>query len=381
MSLFAVEPSPPTKLGHYRQLAPRAAIHASPLALGAMSIGDKWAQFGMGAMDKDTSFKLLDAYFEAGGNLIDTASNYQDGSSEEFVGEWAESRGIRDQLIVCTKYTNNFRRGDASLKQKVNYVGNNLKSLRLSVESSLKRLRTDYIDVLYLHYWDLHTTVEEFMDGLHNLVTEGKVLYLGVSDTPAWLVTKANEYTRAHGKTPFVIYQAPYSILQRDIERDVLPMCRHEGIALALFNVLAGGHIRSDEEEEKRRKTGELGRQLMGPWERSAEEKKVCDALEEVRKQVGAKHLTAVAIAYTLHKAPFVCPILGGRKVEHLEANIEALDISLSAEQMAHLDGVVPFDKGFPNTLIGEYGGYPWLLTSQATFDIQPLLPPVSASK
>jgi len=183
------------------------------------------------------------------------------------------------------------------------------------------------------------------------------------------------------GKTPFVIYQAPYSILERGIERDVLPMCRHEGMALAPFNVLAGGHIRSNEEEERRRQTGEQGRVLMGPWERTADEKKVCDALEEVAKQVGANNITAVAIAYVLHKAPFVFPIIGGRKIEHLHANIEALDIVLTPEQIAHLEGILPFDKGFPNTLIGEYGKYPWLFSWHATFDPQPLLPPITPAK
>ena len=114
-----------------------------------------------------------------------------------------------------------------------------------------------------------------------------------MSDTPAWLVVKANEYARHHGKTPFVVYQAAYSVVQRDIERDILPMCRHEGIALTLWNVLAGGHIRTDEEEERRRQTGEKGRTVMGPWERNENEKKVCAALEEVAKQVNAKSITS----------------------------------------------------------------------------------------
>lgn len=380
MSLFGAAPLPPTKLGRYRQFAPRAAIHVSPLCLGAMNIGDKWHAIGMGDMNKESSFKLLDAYFDAGGNFIDTASNYQSGSSEEFIGEWAEARGIRDQLIIATKYTNMFKAPNEEVKQKVNFVGNNLKNLRLSVESSLKRLRTDYIDILYVHYWDLHTSIDEFMDGLHNLVTAGKVLYLGISDTPAWLVTKANAYTRSHGKTPFVVYQAMYSVLQRDIERDVLPMCQHEGMALTMWGVLASGHIRTDEEEERRRQTGEKGRTVMGPWERTPDEKKMCDALVVVAKQVGAKNITAVAIAYTMHKAPYVFPIVGGRKVEHLMDNVEALGISLTREQISYLDGILPFDKGFPNTLIGEYGTYPWLLASNANFDIQPLLPPITPS-
>ncbi|CCM03835.1 uncharacterized protein FIBRA_05984 [Fibroporia radiculosa] len=377
MSLFQPAPPPPTRLGRYRQLAPRAAVHVSPLCLGAMSIGDKWAQYGFGTMDKASSFKLLDAFFDAGGNFIDTASNYQEGSSEEFIGEWAEQRDIRDQLVICTKYTNNFRRGDPTLKQAATHMGNNVKSMRISVDASLRKLRTTYIDVLYVHYWDLHTSMEEIMDGLHNLVVAGKVLYLGVSDTPAWLVTKANEYAKAHGKTPFVVYQAPYSVLQRDIERDVLPMCHHEGMALTLWNVLAGGHIRSDEDEERRRATGEGGRTYVGDWQRTPNEKKVCDALAVVAQRVGAQHITAVAIAYTMHKAPYVFPIIGGRKVEHLQANIEALSLRLSTEDITYLEGILPFDKGFPSNLLGEYGTYPFLLTMNATFDIQPLLPSI----
>jgi len=192
---------------------------------------------------------------------------------------------------------------------------------------------------------------------------------------------KANDYARAHGKTPFVVYQAAYSVLQRDIERDILPMCRHEGIALTLWNVLAGGHIRSDEEEERRRQTGENGRTSMGPWERTPDEKKMCDALEVVAKQVGVEHITAVAIAYTMHKAPYVFPIIGGRKVEHLQANIQALDIALSTDQIKYLDSILPFDKGFPGNIIGEYGTYPFLLTSYATYDIQPLLSPIATAR
>ena len=169
-----------------------------------------------------------------------------------------------------------------------------------------------------------------------------------MSDTPAWLVVKANEYARHHNKTPFVVYQAAYSVVQRDIERDILPMCRHEGLALTLWNVLAGGHIRTDEEEERRRQTGEKGRAVMGPWERTPDERKVCQALEKVAQEVGAKSLNAVAIAYVMQKTPYVFPIIGGRKVEHLLSNLEALSISLSPAQISYLENVLPFDKGFP---------------------------------
>ncbi|KAF9555028.1 aryl-alcohol dehydrogenase [Agrocybe pediades] len=379
MSLFAPPPPPPTNLARYRQLSPRAAIHVSPLCLGAMSIGDKWAKFGYGEMDKDSSFKLLDAFFDAGGNFIDTANAYQDGSSEEFIGEWMEKRNIRDQVVVATKYTNTPFRGQTL--NHANYLGNNIKSMKLSLETSLKRLRTTYIDVFYVHYWDLHTSVEEMMDGLHNLVQQGTVLYLGISDAPAWFVVKCNEYARGHGKTPFVIYQGPYSVLQRDLEREIIPMCKHEGIALAPWNVLGAGKIRTDEEENKRRETGEKGRASRTGWERTEVEKKVCDVLEGVAKEVGTKHITAVAIAYVLHKTPYMFPIIGGRKVEHLQANIEALSIRLSDEQLKAIDGALVFDKGFPSNMMGEYGTYPFLLTMAAHFDPQPLLAPVLPPK
>ncbi|KIJ33142.1 hypothetical protein M422DRAFT_183637 [Sphaerobolus stellatus SS14] len=347
--MYTRGPPPPTKLAHYRQFAPRAAIHVSPLCLGGMSIGDKWVATGFGTMDKESSFKLLDAYFDAGGNFIDTASIYQNGSSEQFIGEWAEERGIRDQLIISTKYANNFMNGDTSIKSRVNFTGNNLKSMKLSLDSSLKNLRTDYIDLFFVHYWDLHTSAEEIMDGLHNIMLSGKVLYLGISDSPAWFIVKANEYARKNGKTPFVVVQAPYSDLQRDLEREIIPMCRSEvpifffyksiGMALMFWNVLAAGHIRSDEDEERRRQTGEKGRvDSDRDWLRSDAEKKMCGALKVVRKQVGANNITAVAIAYMMHKVPYAFPIIGGRKIEHLMANIEALDISINPEQMKYLD-------------------------------------------
>ncbi|KAH7887273.1 aryl-alcohol dehydrogenase [Phlebopus sp. FC_14] len=379
-SVFGKSPTPKTHLGRYRQLAPRASIHVSPISLGGMSLGDTWAGM-MGQMSKESSFALLDAYFDAGGNFIDTASNYQEGSSEKIIGQWSEQRGLRDQLIISTKYTNYFKGLDQSVTQKVNFVGNNIKNLKLSVENSLENLRTTYIDILYLHYWDLHTSFEEIMDGLHNLIVSGKVLYLGISDAPAWFVVKANEYARQHGKTPFVVYQAPYSCVQRDIEREILPMCRHEGIGLTVFNVLASGHIRSDEEEEKRKKSGENGRTAMGPWLRTPDEKKMCDTLEIIAKQVGTKSITAVAIAYVMHKAPYIFPIVGGRKIEHLLANIEGLKIRLTPEQMKQIDDTLPFDKGFPSNIIGEYGVglYPFLILPSATFDVQPPLPPILA--
>ncbi|KAK0439112.1 NADP-dependent oxidoreductase domain-containing protein [Armillaria borealis] len=379
MSLFQTASDPPTKLGIYRVLSARAGVRVSPLALGAMSIGDKWNTFGMGSMNKESSFKLLDAYHDMGGNYIDTANNYQDETSEEFIGEWAEKRGIRDQLVIATKYASNYKRGDDAVTQKVNYVGNSTKSMHISVEASLKKLRTSYIDILYVHWWDYETSIPEVMDSLHNLVAAQKVLYLGISDTPAWVVSQANQYAMDHGKTPFVIYQGKWNILDRSFEREIIPMAKSLGLALSPWCVLGEGKLRTDAEEQQRKETGEKGRMMFGPnWERTEVEVKVCRALEKVAAEVGVgSNIRAVAIAYVMHKTPNVFPIIGGRKVEHLKSNLEALDISLSKEQLEHLDGAAPFDPGFPTTMIGDGTSYSFLLSSVAKMAKLPALQPI----
>ncbi|EJD48030.1 aryl-alcohol dehydrogenase [NADP+] [Auricularia subglabra TFB-10046 SS5] len=357
-NFFAGPPPPPTPLGRFRLLSRTAGVHVSPICLGAMSIGDKWHKIGFSTMDKDQSFKLLDAFFDMGGNFIDTANNYQDETSELFIGEWMEKRKNRDQIVLATKYSINYHRADADVvpaHHRVNYLGNNAKSMHISVRDSLKKLRTDYIDILYVHWWDYETSVPEMMTHLHALVEAGKVLYLGISDAPAWAVAYANTWAIDHGKTPFTIYQGAWNVMDRSFERDIIPMARHFGMALAPWNVLAGGKLRTDAEEERRLKSGELGRAFAGSdWRRNEQEKKVSQALEKVAKEVGVDSITAVAIAYLLHKTLFVFPIVGGRKVEHLKDNIKALEISLTPEQIAFIESVVPFDPGFPHNFVGD---------------------------
>ncbi|KAJ7643340.1 NADP-dependent oxidoreductase domain-containing protein [Mycena polygramma] len=373
-------PTPPSKLGHYRLLSPLAGIHVSPIQLRAMSIGDKWGD--MGAMDKESSFKLLDAYFDHGGNFIDTANQYQDETSEMFIGEWAEKRGIRDQLVIATKYTSDFKRGDKSVAQRALYVGNSVKSMHTSVEASLKKLRTTYIDILYVHWWDWDTSIQEIMNGLHHLVSQRKVLYLGISDTPAWVVSQANQYALMSGKTPFVVYQGSWSILDRAFEREIIPMARANGLALAPFSVLANGSIRTDAEEQKRKETGDLGRTLFKPqWERTEEQRNMTHALEKVAKETGAKSIHSVAIAYVLHKYPYCFPIIGGRKIENMISNIDALDVSLSDAQIAYLESIIPFDPGFPHTMVGDGKQHTFLMNSAAVFVKQPLAEPIRPSK
>ncbi|KAJ3813807.1 aryl-alcohol dehydrogenase [NADP+] [Lentinula lateritia] len=365
MSIWQPVSDPPTKLGVYRTLSSRAGVRVSPICLGAMSIGDQWNDI-MGSMDKEASVKLLDAYFDMGGNFIDTANNYQNEISELWIGEWMEKRQIRDQLVLATKYTTNFKLADKNIQQRVNYTGNHAKSLHLSVEASLKKLRTSYIDILYLHWWDFDTSVEEVMDSLHNLVASGKVIYLGVSDTPAWIVSQANQYAKDHGKTPFVIYQGRWSILDRSFERDIIPMARAQGMALAPWGVVGSGKLRTDAEEQQRKATGEKGRDMGAGWERNENEVKMSRALEKVAKEVGAKSITAVAIAYVMQRTTYVFPIIGGRKVENLVANLEALDIYLSDEHIKELESVLPFDIGFPSNFIGDGSEPMFLLKASA---------------
>ncbi|KAF5347221.1 hypothetical protein D9758_011087 [Tetrapyrgos nigripes] len=344
---FTPHPKPPTPLGVLRILSPRAGIRVSPICLGGGGIGDRWP---WGGSSKEQSFQLLDAFFEKGGNFIDTANSYQEGASEEWIGEWMEARGIRDQVVVATKYLSCYKIMDPNVKQTANYTGGNVKSMTMSVRDSLKKLRTDYIDLLYIHCWDFDVTIEEVMDGLHNLVAAGKVLYLGVSDAPAWIVAQANQYAKMAGKTPFVVYQGKWGLTDRSFERDIIPMARANGLALAPWNVLGAGRIRSDKEEERREKSGEKGRQIFSPeWKRTPEEVKLSHALEKVAKEIGAKNITAVAIAYVMQKTPYVFPIIGGRRIEQLEQNLEALEISLTPEQIKFLESEAPpFDIGFP---------------------------------
>lgn len=350
--LWKPAPEPATELGRYRILSSTAGIRVSPLGLGAASFGDAWSQV-MGMMDKESSFKILDAYVEAGGNFIDTANHYQDEQSETWVGEWMACRKNRDQLVLATKFTSDYKSYTLGKGNAPNHCGNHRRSLHMSVRDSLRKLRTDWVDILYLHWWDHTTSIEEIMDSLHILVEQGKVLYLGISDSPAWVVSAANTYARAHGKTPFSIYQGRWNVMLRDFEREIIPMSRHFGMALAPWDVLGGGKFQTKKALEERKKTGEGLRSILGGQGQSEEEIKMSEALAKVAAEHGIESVTAIALAYVMHKTPNVFPLVGGRKVEHLRDNIQALKIKLTPEQIDYLESVRSFDVGFPNNFIG----------------------------
>ncbi|KAL5333631.1 aryl-alcohol dehydrogenase [NADP(+)] [Aspergillus crustosus] len=348
--------APKTSLGYYRALAKSASIHASPIALGGMNLGNNWAAIGINGTSDEDAFKLLNAYFDNGGNFIDVANHYQSGHSETLLGQWSTSRNIRDQLIIATKYSQaDHKAADPTVKQRVNYLGNSKKSLHIAIAESLARLQTTYVDIYYVHWWDYETSIEEVMNSLHDLVTSGKVLYLGASNMPAWVVARANQYAIDLGKTPFSIYSGCWNVMERSFEADIIPMARDFDMALAPWEVLCGGRLRSDAEEERRRVAGEKGRDTKGVgWERSEEEKAVSRALEKVAGEVGASSLGAVAIAYLYHKYHRVFPVVGGRKVEHLLSNVEAIDIKLTPEQIEYIESVKPWSPGMPHVMLGD---------------------------
>ncbi|KAF8550956.1 Aldo/keto reductase [Imleria badia] len=319
-----------SRLGQHRILAPCAGLYVSPLQLGSTGDGENQNSGRRDTIERDVAFELLDAFYEAGGNFIDTAHNCHGGLSEEWIGEWAEQRCVRDELVIATKYSANLKRHD---KQNTQFNGNNVKSIVLSLEASLKALRTSYIDILYVHFWDWSSPVEEVMNALHNLVAARKVFYLGLSNSPVWICSKANMYARVHGKTPFAIYQGSWDVMDHTFLRDIVPMAQVEVEGLG------------DAEDER---CCYSGKRVILDSHKDLMKKKLSRALDKVAKEVGVEHISTVAIAYILHKTPHVFPLIGGSKVEQLFAHIKGLEICLSLEQISCIESAVVYEPAHP---------------------------------
>lgn len=294
---------------------------------------------GLYSIPRLSACSVLDA------NAQNRANQYQDEESEQWIGEWLASRGVRDEIVLATKYSSGYKVNSSPNKIQSNFGGNGNKSLNLSMEASLRKLRTDYIDLLYVHYWDLATTAEELMQSLNALVQARKVLYLGISDAPAWWVVKCNAYARQHGLRAFSVYQGRWSAAARDLEREVLGMCSDQGMGIAPWGCLGGGYFKPRSESgvpsEARTMNVKTGR-----------EEGVAEMLHRVSRRVGAP-MTSVAMAYVMHKAPYVFPIVGGRRVEHLKGNIEALALELTEEDVEEIETGYDFDVEFPYDFLG----------------------------
>ena len=313
----------------YRLLGP-SGLRVSELGLGTMTFGTDW---GWGADETDCR-RILDRYAACGGNFIDTANNYTDGSSERIVGQL--TFGERDRWVLATKYTLTLDRGDP------NAGGNHRKSLVRSLEQSLRALRTDYVDLLWLHMRDATTPIDEFVRALDDQVRLGKVLYVGISDSPAWVTARANAIAELRGWSPFVAVQIPYSVASRESEREVLPMASELGLTVVPWGVLGAGLL-----------TGRAPESLRWPDDPvSARMPAVVEALQDVARDVGCTAAQA-AIAWLLARpAPEVVPIVGARNAEHLDDNLGAVDVEFAHNQLQRLDEAGAPSLGFPRSLL-----------------------------
>jgi aryl-alcohol dehydrogenase-like predicted oxidoreductase len=334
-------------LNSYRLLG-RSGLRISPFALGAMTFGSDW---GWGADDKE-SRRIFDAYVDRGGNFIDTANQYTNGTSERLVGEFAGDK--RERLVIATKYTLTSRPDDP------NAGGNHRKSMVRSVEESLRRLRTDYIDLLYLHAWDFTTPVEEILRAMDDLVRAGKILYVGISDAPAWQVSRMQAIADLRGWSPLVALQIEYNLVERTVERDLIPMAREMGLGVIPWSPLASGVLTGKYSK------ADLGAGL-GEAEPSGSRKNVAAAngalterslgIAEVVKSVAGeigKTPAQVALAWTLIDPAVAAPIIGARTLAQMEDNLGALDIALTEGQRTRLDEASAVELGFPHEFLNR---------------------------
>jgi aryl-alcohol dehydrogenase-like predicted oxidoreductase len=314
----------------YRLLG-RSGLRVSEVALGTMTFGESW---GWGA-SKHESRRIFEAFAEAGGNFIDSACNYTDGESEALLGEFVAPD--RDRFVLATKYTLTSRPDDP------NAGGNHRKNMIRSLEGSLRRLGTDHVDLLYLHMWDGMTPVEEVLRAMDDLVRVGKVLYVGMSDTPAWVVAQAVTIAEQRGWTRPVAVQAPYSVADRSVERELIPMASANDLAVTAWGTLEGGAL-----------TGKYGHPADEPrrYESASDSvNAIADEVVAVAEELSCSPAKA-AIAWVRGRPGPIIPILGARTEAQLRDGLGALEVALSDAQTARLNAAAMFDLGFPRSFL-----------------------------
>ncbi len=323
------------------KLLGKSGLRVSELCLGTMTFGEEW---GWGA-SQDESRKVFDAFVEAGGNFIDTANGYTDGSSEKIVGEFIASE--RERFVVATKYS--FPVQMNNHKSNPNASGNHRKSMIESLEGSLKRLNTDYIDLFWLHAWDYMTPVEEIMRTFDDLVRQGKVLYIGISDAPAWVVAQANTLAQCHGWTPFVALQIEYNLLQRTPERELLPMAKAFDLAVLPWSPLGGGVLTGKYNQGNGKEQG----RLATPEGTNISDRAlaIAEVVVQVAQEIG-RTPSQVALAWLRAQSGVIIPIIGARKVSQIQDNLACVDINLSAEHLQRLNEVSQVELGFPHDFL-----------------------------
>ncbi|GFM82590.1 aldo/keto reductase [Pseudomonas cichorii] len=333
-------------LDHYRLLG-RSGMRVSPLALGTMTFGSDW---GWGA-DEAQARQIFDTYVDKGGNFIDTAVNYTNGASERILGQFL--KGKRDRLVVSTKYTMARDPGDP------NSGGNHRMNLVRSVETSLKQLDTDRIELLYLHAWDFTTSADEVMRALDDLVRSGKVLYLGICNTPAWKVAELQTLADLRGWSPLVALQIEYSLVERSVEHELIPMAQAMGLGVLPWSPLGGGILtgkynRDDLSQASEANVSPTRKGVISSSghmnERSLE---IASVVGDIAREIGTTP-SRVALAWTLRNPAVVAPVMGARTLAQALDNLAALSLQLDDEHVARLDQASAPEPIFPARFVSR---------------------------
>ena len=322
---------------NYRLLG-RSGLRVSELCLGTMTFGEDW---GWGST-RDESRRIFDAFSAAGGNFLDTADGYTNGTSEKLVGEFV--RGQRERFIVATKYSFNARPGDP------NAGGNHRKNHTQALEGSLKRLGLDYVDLYWVHAWDQLTPIDEVMRALDDAVRAGKILYAGISDMPAWLIARANTLAELRGWTPFIGLQIEYSLIERTVERELVPMAESLGIGVTAWSPLASGLLSGKYSSQSPQPNENYRLAKMPEFAPLTERNlRIADAVIAVGRDTGH---SAAQVALNWLRARRVIPIIGARKLPQLQDNLACVDWTLSADHLARLDEASRIELGFPHDFL-----------------------------
>jgi aryl-alcohol dehydrogenase-like predicted oxidoreductase len=323
-------------LDHYRTLGP-SGLRVSPFALGAMGWGDPSR-----GSDEADSFRIMDRFVELGGNFIDTSNAYVEGESEKMIGRYLATRpGRRDRLVIATKFASNLFHGDP------NGGGGGRKALRHQVDGSLHRMGVDYIDLYWQHHWDRHTPVEETIATLNDLVTAGKILYIGISDTPAWAISKAATIAELRGWAPVIALQLEYNLLARTVEGELFGLARDRRLGVTPFSPLASGVLSGKYNRDVREPAGTGRAGIAAGY--LAEERAflIMDAVRGIADARGVS-FAAVALAWVRQQAEVTSILLGTRSMEQFEDNLSSLDVTLTEKELAELDELSAPSLNFP---------------------------------
>jgi aryl-alcohol dehydrogenase-like predicted oxidoreductase len=326
----------------YRLLG-RSGLRISPLSLGTMTFGSP----GRLGMERDEAHRIFSTYVERGGNFVDTANQYNYGEAERLIGEFSDKE--RDRLVIATKYTLPMQAADP------NSGGNHRKSMVQSVESSLRRLGTEYIDLLYLHAWDATSPVEEILRGMDDLVRSGKVLYIGISNTVAWQVSRMQAIADLRGWTPLVALQIEYNLIERGAERDLVPMGVEMGLGVIPWAPLAGGVLTGKYDHADLSSAGNTTvfensriEYAVMSGELSARSLAIVDVVKAIAGELECSP-AQIALAWILQCSGITAPIIGVRTVKQLCENLAALDIELDKSQMKRLNDASTIKLGYPH--------------------------------